>query len=64
MWNTGDTLRLLLFVCLIGMLLLAVLYLRRRKLPRFSYLLWGLLAIMLPILGPYLVIAMRPGEPR
>lgn len=64
MVNTADILRWMLFLCLIGMLVFAVLFLQKRKLSTFSYVLWGLLAIMLPILGPYLVIAMRPGEPR
>lgn len=63
-WTTADTLRLLLFICLIGMLVLAVLYLRRRKLSGLAYVMWGLLALFLPVLGPYLVIALRPGEQR
>jgi hypothetical protein len=43
---------------------LAVLFLRGRKLTVFQYLLWGLLALLLPVLGPYLVIAARPGQMR
>ncbi|NPV78234.1 MAG: hypothetical protein HPY59_17900 [Anaerolineae bacterium] len=46
------------------MFLLAVLYLRRRKLSRLEYCAFGLLAFFLPILGPFLVIALRPGQPR
>jgi membrane-bound metal-dependent hydrolase YbcI (DUF457 family) len=56
-------LRILLFACLFGMLMVAVLYLRQRKLTTLAYFLWGLLALLLPILGPYLVITARPGEP-
>ena len=63
MWETTDTLRVLLYVVLFGMLLIAVLYLRQRKLSTLAYVLWGLLALILPVVGPYLVIASRPGEP-
>lgn len=43
--------------------MVAVLYLRQRKLSTLAYFMWGLLALMLPVLGPYLVIIARPGEP-
>jgi len=62
-WTPADTLRILLFACLFGMLMVAVLYLRRRKLTTLAYFLWGLLALLLPVVGPYLVIAARPGQP-
>ena len=62
-WTAADSMRTLLFVCLIGMLLIAVLYLRQRKMSTLAYMLWGLLALFLPILGPYIVIAARPGSP-
>lgn len=62
-WTPADTLRILLFACLFGMLMVAVLYLRRRKLSTLAYFLWGLLALLLPVVGPYLVIAARPGQP-
>lgn len=61
--TTAEVLIYSLFACQIGMMVLAVFYLRRRVMPGISYLLWGLLAVSLPILGPYLVIAARPGEP-
>lgn len=64
MWTAADILLLLLFASIGGMLLLAVLYLNQRKLTTLSFVLWGLLAISIPLLGPYLVIALRPGEPR
>lgn len=63
MWETTDILRVLLYVVLFGMLLIAVLYLRRRKLSKAAYVLWGILALILPVIGPYIVIASRPGEP-
>ena len=62
MWTPADTLRLMLFACLFGMVMVAVLYLRQRKLSTLAYFLWGLLALILPVLGPYLVITLRPGE--
>lgn len=63
-WTAADILRILLFICIIGMLVISVFYLRRRKMSRLAYLLWGLLALFLPVLGPYIVIAARPGEAR
>lgn len=59
---TANTLRMLLFGCLVMMIVLAGLYLRRRRLSTGQYLLWGLLALLVPLLGPYLVIAAQPGE--
>jgi hypothetical protein len=63
MITTSDVLIFCLFVCQIGMMVLAGFYLRGRRLPGIAYLLWGLVAIALPILGPYLVIVSRPGKP-
>jgi hypothetical protein len=56
----ADIIRLLLLVDVIGMAALALLYLRRRHLDLLTYLAWGLLAVLLPILGPFLVIVFRP----
>ncbi|KAA3646611.1 MAG: hypothetical protein DWQ07_10410 [Chloroflexi bacterium] len=53
----------MLVVCIIGLALFAIFYLRRRQLTTYEYIAWGLLALLLPILGPYIVIASRPGEP-
>jgi hypothetical protein len=61
--TTSEILTFMVFACQFGMMILAVFYLRRRRMSGISYLLWGLLAISLPIIGPYLVIAARPGEP-
>lgn len=61
---TVEHLRWLLVLCLIAMYLLAMLYLRRRKLAPGWYIFWGLLALSLPALGPFLVILARPGESR
>ena len=55
-------LRGLLIATLVTMAVLAILYLRRRQLSTLSYLAWGLLALMVPGLGPFLVILARPGS--
>ncbi len=59
----ADVLRVLLYADLFGMLLIAILYLRKRKLSTLAYVLWGVLAVLLPVIGPYVVIASRPGKP-
>jgi len=59
----AEVLRLLLAVSLIAMYVLAMLYLRRRRLGLGAYLFWGLFALSLPALGPFLVILTRPGGP-
>lgn len=62
---TRAFLLLLLLIMEIGMLLMAALYLSgRRGLGWLDYLAWGLLALVLPVLGPFLVIVFRPGESR
>jgi hypothetical protein len=60
--NAG-TLRLLLVGCLLAMYLLAMVYLRRRPLTPGQFAAWGLLALFVPALGPFLVILSRPGRP-
>ena len=60
--TTPDILRLLLILCVIAMAALALYYLSRRRLTRYEYAAWGLLAILVPLLGPFLVIYLRPGE--
>ena len=61
---SADVMRLLLLLCLLGMLVLAGMFLRGRKLSMPAYLGWGLLSILVPLLGPFLVILMHPGAPR
>lgn len=63
MWETAVTLRVILLAVLFGMLMIAVLYLRQRKLSTLAYVLWGIFALLLPVIGPYLAIASQPGEP-
>jgi hypothetical protein len=52
----------ILLVSMLAMAFLAFQYLRRRQLSWAGYCFWGLLAIVLPVLGPFLVIASRPGR--
>jgi hypothetical protein len=59
-----QLMRLLLVTCLLGMALLAVLSLRQRKMPAAAYIGWGLLAVLLPLIGPFVVLLVRPGENR
>jgi hypothetical protein len=61
---SSEVMLFIVYLCLFLMPLLAVFFLRRRKLTVFEYLLWGLLALLLPVLGPYLVIVSRPGQVR
>lgn len=58
-----NTLQIVLVAFLFIMYLLAMFYLRRRSLTPRQFLLWGLLALLVPLLGPFLVIASRPGRP-
>jgi len=58
----ADTLRVLLVIFLVMMYLLAVAYLRRRKMSKLAYVFWGTFALLLPAFGPFFVIAYRPGE--
>jgi len=59
-----DVMRAFLMICLFGMALLAAFYLRRRSLTLIEYISWGMLLILLPLIGPFLVIMLRPGAGR
>lgn len=59
----ADILRAVLVVFLALLYLMAMAYLRRRSLTPCQFLFWGLLALLVPLLGPFLVIASRPGRP-
>ncbi len=54
-----ETMRILLAACIVAMALLAILYLRRRELSTPEHIACGLL-ILLPLLGPFLVILASP----
>lgn len=59
-----ETMRLLLAGSLVAMYVLAMFYLRRRPLTLGQFTAWGLFALLVPALGPFLVILNRPGGPR
>ncbi len=59
---SSEFMRTLLVLCIFGMALLAAFYLRGRKLTPLAYAAWGLLALAFPVLGPFLVIWLKPGE--
>jgi hypothetical protein len=59
-----ETMRLLIIVCIAGMALMAACYLRTRSLRPSQVLAWALLILAVPILGPFMVIASRPGAPQ
>jgi hypothetical protein len=61
---TAETLRLLLAGCLVAMYILAMLYLRRRPLSLGQFIAWGIFALFIPALGPFLVILNKPGGQR
>ena len=61
---TPEIMRILLAISLVGIALLAILYLRRRALSPMEYFAWGLLIVLLPFLGPFLVVLLHPGTPR
>lgn len=60
--TTTGVLRTILLVDIAAMALLAVIYLRQRRMSGMAFLGWGILAICVPILGPFLVLSRRPGE--
>jgi hypothetical protein len=51
-----DTIRLVLIVGMALMTVIALLSLLRRNLPPAIFLLWALVAILIPVLGPMLAI--------
>ena len=57
-----DAMRLILVIGVLCMAALAILYLRRRKLTIMEYIGWGLLIVLLPLLGPFFVILYQPGR--
>jgi hypothetical protein len=60
----AELIRVFLIADILGMALLAFFYLRQRKLSISEYIQFGLLALIVPLLGPFLVIILKPGSPR
>ena len=54
-------LRILLGLYGVAGFIIALAYLRHRRVTTGEYAFWGTLAFVLPVLGPFLVIAARPG---
>ena len=63
MLDSAGVMRVFLGVGVLGMALLAIFYLRQRRMPFHEYLAWGLLAIFVPVFGPFWVIYTHPGRP-
>lgn len=59
---SADVLRALLVLCILGMTLLAGFFLLERDLPPRQYIGWGMLIFLVPLVGPFLVILLRPGQ--
>ena len=62
--NGAEILQGLLVADVVGMFVLAAVYLRHRRLAWHEYLGWGLVALIFPVFGPFVVIASHPGERR
>jgi hypothetical protein len=57
-----EILRFVLLCVIVILASTAVFYLRTRRLSLQEYTIWGMMAILLPVVGPFLVIWMRPGR--
>lgn len=60
--DTAGVIRTILLVDIVTMTLLSVVYLGQRRMGWMAYCGWGLLALFVPVIGPFLVIANRPGQ--
>jgi hypothetical protein len=61
---SAHTLRLMILGCILSLNILAAIFLRGRKLSLWEYTGWGILAMLLPIIGPFIVIWVQPGRQR
>ena len=61
---SAHAMRLLLLGCIISFNILAGFYLRSRKLSLWAYAGWGIASLVLPIVGPFIVIWIQPGQYR
>ena len=62
--NGAVVLQVLLLMDVVGMYALAVFYLASRRMSWRQYMGWGLVAVIFPLLGSFLVIASKPGKRR
>lgn len=51
----------LLAIYTVAAFVLALFYMRHRRLTRAEFALWGALALLVPVFGPFFVITARPG---
>lgn len=51
----------LLAIYAVSAFVLALFYMRYRRLTRAEFAFWGMLALLVPVFGPFFVIAARPG---
>jgi hypothetical protein len=58
---TAELLRILLVLYALAALGIGFSYLARKRLSIGEWLLWGTIAITVPVFGPFFVIAARPG---
>jgi hypothetical protein len=56
-----NILLVLLAIYMLVGFVLALFYMRHRGLTRAEFAFWGMLALFLPVIGPFFVIAARPG---
>jgi hypothetical protein len=61
---SADLMRALLLLCVLGMAVLAGVFISRRPLSTVQVLTYGALILLLPLVGPFLVIMLQPGGPR
>jgi cytochrome bd-type quinol oxidase subunit 2 len=59
---TAEIMRLILLACYLSLVFTVAFFLRRRRLSLLKYATWGMIAILLPVVGPFLVIWIRPGH--
>jgi hypothetical protein len=57
----ATILRLVLAVYCLAAFAVTVFYLHYRRLTPGEYIFWGILALVLPVFGPFFVISARPG---
>ena len=57
----ANFLRFLLVFYFASAFIAAIAYLRHRRAIWVEYIVWGTVALTVPVLGPFLVIAARPG---
>lgn len=60
--GAAGVIRTILLIDIAALALLAIFYLRQRRMSLSAFCGWGLLALLVPVLGPFLVISNRPGQ--